>query len=105
VLVAILSGIEREFLVLRVLSETEVTIVLQSLCSCPASHKGSTFRESGRAERGRPNFFFGGKNLRLSNLDNVFYSAAGFTKRDVIDYAVTSIPFSHFDALTLVEVR
>lgn len=54
---------------------------------------------------GKGRVYFGGKNLRLSNLDNVFYSAAGFTKRDVIDYAVTSIAFCHFDDLTLVEVR
>ncbi len=68
------------------------------------NHQRSTCRESGRTERER-RVYFGGKNLRLSNLDNIFYSAAGFTKRDVIDYAVTSIPFCHFDDLTLVEVR
>jgi bifunctional non-homologous end joining protein LigD len=33
-----------------------------------------------------------GRNLKLSNLDKVLYPAAGFTKRDVIDYYVRIAP-------------
>ena len=101
---AILSCIEREYLALRGSIETEVTIVLNlSVLVLPAI-KGQPV-VSLAVPSGEGRISFPRKNLRLSSLDNVFYSAAGFTKRDVIDYAVTLISFCHFDDLTLVEVR
>ena len=80
-----------------------MTIVLNLSVLVLSTIKGQPVESLAVPSGGR--VYFGGENLRLSNLDSVFYSAAGFTKRDVIDYAVTSVPFCHFDDLTLVEVR